>query len=240
MKCDEFDERVHSLLDDRGPIDADPMLLEHADACAKCRGTLGTYGDLLDGLDCSEIPELSPDFTQRVVDQVCAERVVTVRPARRSRRWLALAAVAIAAGILIALIPYLGSRPTPNEPIAPRVVEDDGQENLEPSLAEQPKDESPHDDATQVANGEVDADSKAEAEAKQLRIVLNQLTPNLHYDRIVPMDQIRGGLRPITSSLAVAIDALRSTIPLGRQDNAKEPTSDSADTRFMAPGCISV
>ncbi|MBC8870144.1 MAG: hypothetical protein H8E44_12040 [Planctomycetes bacterium] len=236
MKCDEFDDRVHSLLDDRVRIDADPMLLEHADACAKCRGMLGTYGDLLAGLDSCEIPELSPDFTRRVVDQVHAERVVTVRPARRTRRWLALAAVAIAAGLLIALIPYLGSRTTPNQPIAPRVVEDDGQEDLEPSLAEQPKDESPHDDATQVAHGEVDAESEAE----QLRIVLNQLTPKLPYDRLVPVDQIRGGLRPITSSLAVAIDALRSTIPLGRQDHAKEPTGDSANFRFMSPGWISV
>ena len=103
MKCDEFDERVHSLLDDRVPIDADPMLLKHADACGKCRGMLGTYGNLLAGLDCCEIPELSPDFTQRVVDQVYVEQVGAVRPAKRTRRWLAPAVVAVAAGYLISL-----------------------------------------------------------------------------------------------------------------------------------------
>jgi hypothetical protein len=226
MRCDEFDERVHSLLDNRVPIHSDQRLLEHADACTKCRGILGTYDDLFVGLECGETQELSSDFTRRVVAQVCADHTQTVRPARKARRWFALAAVAIAAGLLIALIPLLRSHPSPDE----QVVEEQSNEQTEPPAPET-NGESSHDDASQWAvNGDPDA------EPKQLR----NFVDHLPLDRFVPVDQIRGGLRPITSSLAVAIDALRSTIPIGRPDHTKDATGHSTSAIFVPHGRISV
>jgi hypothetical protein len=42
-----------------------------------------------------------------------------------------------------------------------------------------------------------------------------------------PVDGIAGGLRPITTSLTVALDVIRKAIPLGREPPKAEP-SDSA------------
>jgi hypothetical protein len=235
MRCDEFDERVHSLLDNRVPIHSDQRLLEHADACSKCRGMLGTYDDLFVGLECGETLELSSDFTQRVVAQVCAGQPQTVRPTRNARRWFALAAVAIAAGLLIALIPFLRSRPSPNEP-TPQVVEEQSNEQTEPPARESTDGESSHDDAPQLAEGAADGKAAEDPGDQPLPWFPDTLAPSDLPHRFVPVDEIRGGLRPITSSLAVAIDALRSTIPIGRSDPPKEPTDHSPSASFVPHG----
>ena len=236
MKCDEFDERVHGLLDDRASIHGDQRLLEHAETCSKCRGVLSTYDDLLGGLESGETPALSSDFTQRVVAEVCAEQPRAVQPARHARRWYALAAVAIAAALLIALFPFLRSRLAPSEPNVRQIVED---EQIEPQTPESTDGESSHDDPPEPAVEEGDGGPDTEPDAEQLRELVDQWASNVPVDRIVPVDQIRGGLRPIASSLSVAIDALRSTIPIGRPDNTEEPTGHSPSASFAPSGCIS-
>lgn len=240
MRCDEFDERVHRLLDDRMPIHGDQRLLEHAEACSKCRGLLGTYDDLFGGLESGQIPEVSPGFTQRVVAQVCTGQPQTEPSPKRARRWYALAAVAIAAALLIAIFPLLRSRLAPNQPNVPKLVEDNHKEQGEPPAPKSTNGETLHDDAPQVALEPGDVHPDAEAEAKQLRDLVDQLAPSLPYTRIVPVDQIRGGFRPIASSLAVAIDALRNTIPIGRTDHSKEPSGHSPSAQFAPSEHISV
>jgi hypothetical protein len=236
MRCDKFDERVHSLLDNRVPIHSDQSLLEHADACNKCRGILGTYDDLFEGLECGETLELSSDFTRRVVAQVCAGQTQTVRPARKARRWFALAAVAIAAGLLIALIPFLRGGPSPNE----QVVEEQSNERTEPRAPESTDGESSHDDAPLLAEGAADGRAAEDPGDQPLPWFPGSLAASDLPHRFVPVDEIRGGLRPITSSLAVAIDALRSTIPIGRPDPPKEPTGNSPSASFVPHGRTSV
>lgn len=239
MRCDEFDERVHSLLDDRVPIHGDQRLLDHADGCSRCRGMLGTYDDLFVGLKCDETVKLSSDFTQRVVTQVRAGQPQTVRPPRHAQRWFALAAMAIAAGLLIALFPFLRNRLTPNEPIVPRVVEDNRERQSQPPTPDATNDESPLEDAGKLAEGTAVGDPDEE-NLEQVPNPLDQLAPNIPLNRYLPVDQIRGGLRPITSSLAVAIDALRSTIPIGRHDHTEEPAGHSPSAQHVPPRRISV
>lgn len=235
MKCDEFDERVHNLLDDRASIHGDQRLLEHAETCSRCRGVLSTYDDLFGELEASETPALSSNFTQRVITEVCAGQPQPVQPVRHARRWYALAAVAIAAALLIALFPFLRSRFSPSQPNVPQIVEDNRDEQTKPTTPESPDGESSHDEAPQLAVDE----GKSVPDAEQLREYVDQWTSNVPVDRFVPVHQIRGGLRPIASTLFVAIDALRSTIPIGRPDNAEEPTGHSPSAHFAPPGCIS-
>lgn len=239
MKCDEFDERVHSLLDDRASVHGDQPLMEHADACPKCRGMLRTYGDLFGGLEGGEIPELSSDFTGRVVAQVCAEETQTVRPARYARQWFAVAAVAIAAGLLIALIPSLRNRLAPNDPNVPQMVEDNGEKHPETPAPDSTDGHAPDADGTQLAEDTIDGNPDSWPDDEQLPKKLLGRFASDSLDRLVPVDQIRGGLRPITSSLAVAIDALRNTIPIGRHNHAEEPTGHSPSAQYVAPQPIS-
>jgi len=242
MKCDEFDERVHSLLDNREPIHGDRRLLEHAEACSKCRGMLGAYDDLFGGLKCGGLPDLSANFTQRVLAQVSAESPQTVQPARHTRRRYALAAVAIAAGLLVALSPFLRNWLTPKRPIGPQVVEDNREEQPEPPAPKPTDGDSSHDDdAVQLANDAVVGDRNEDADGEQLPNLLDRLAaPSLPLDRFVPVDEIRGGLRPVTSSLTVAIDALRSTIPIGRHDRSQDPADHSPSAQFAPHDFTSV
>jgi hypothetical protein len=234
MRCDEFDERVHGLLDERIPLQTDQRLLQHAEDCARCQGQLVAYEDMFNGLDFFEPPQLAEDFAARVVEQV-----QPVHPATEfARRWLTFAALAIAASLLIALIPALTGRPWGTEPESTRLVQEDTLNHSHESPGESSAGEWPGHQIAQLPHGSIDIPEGMDAE--QIRLMWNQLAPDLPYERIVPVDQIRGGLRPITNSLAVAIDMLRSTIPLRKQGQSTESPTDSTRTRPITPGCISV
>lgn len=101
MQCDEFDVRLHKLLDRRRLPDCDPHLRHHAQVCPRCGEQLTATLRLLEGLDLLEVPPLRDDFALRVIQQV-----VAVSPARRAR-WTPLA-IAVAATLLIGLLPGLG------------------------------------------------------------------------------------------------------------------------------------
>ncbi len=233
MRCDEFDERVHRLLDERAPLQTDQRLVQHAEDCVRCRSELGTYEDLFNGLDFFEPPQLNEDFASRVVQQVQPVRP----PTKVARRWLAFAALAIAATLLIALIPALTGSLRMSEPSSPRLAQDEIRNQSAPR--ERSAEDPPGHDPGQLAQGSVNIPEGIDAE--QIRLVWNQLARDLPYERIVPVDQIRDGLRPITNSLAMAIDVLRSTIPVGRQGQSMEsPTDSTRRILRIPPGFISV
>ena len=54
---------------------------------------------------------------------------------------------------------------------------------------------------------------------------------NLARRPLQPVDGLADGLRPITTTLTVAIDVLRNTIPVGRENRTKEQSPDSAKVR---------
>lgn len=229
MKCDEFEERIHYLLDQREPLQTDRRLLQHAENCSRCRSELDGYEDLFNGLDFFEPPPLTADFAARVVGQVCP-----VQPATKvARRWLVLAALAIAASLLIAFLPALTGRTGPQ---STRVVREHTPNESSESRGKSSDDELPW-GTGQLAQTPIEIPEGIDAE--QIRLMWNQLTPDLPYERILPMDQIRGGLRPIANSLAMALDLLRSAIPLGSQDRSTESPDDSTGALKTMSRCIS-
>jgi len=234
MRCDEFDERVHRLLDDRTPLQTDQRLLQHVEDCGRCRSELDAYEDLFNGLDFFEPPQLTEDFAARVLEQAQPVRPTT----KVARRWLAFAALAIAASLLIAILPPLTDHPGNTKPDSSRLVQDDTLNQSGGSPGESSSEELSGDQIGQLAQDTVDIPDGIDAE--QIRLMWNQLAPDLPYEQIVPVDQIRGGLRPITNSLAAAIDVLRSTIPLGKQSDSTKSPNNSTSAPPITPGCISV
>ena len=102
------------------------------------------------------------------------------------------------------------------------LVEDNREQQPKTPAPDSPGGHAPHDDGTQFAQDSTENGPGDE----QFENLLIHLPPD-SLDRLVPVDQIRGGLRPITSSLAVAIDALRSTIPIGRHNHTEESNGHS-------------
>jgi hypothetical protein len=124
MKCHEFEDRLHALLDDRQSPAADSALAAHAAACEPCGQLLHAQYALFAGLRAG-LPPLADDFSRRTVDRYLAEAadvpveavVLTGEgPSLLARRgwqvagWLLASAAALAIGVSI----FLASRPAPN------------------------------------------------------------------------------------------------------------------------------
>jgi hypothetical protein len=219
MNCDDFEKRIHRLLDHRVFVTRDKSLVRHAEVCRHCRSTLEAYADLDAGLAVWEAPQLDDDFARRVVAAVEPARPVTRAPFAR------LTIAAVAAGLLVALFPavrnaFISSAPQPPSPVA--AMPTPGPEVATPehlplaALALLPPDflgvpsafvRQPFGDmwqewATTLARG--------------------------RQEILEPMDGIRDGLRPITTTLTGTIDALRNAIPLGVGGQSEEASGDSA------------
>ena len=88
LKCEQFENRIQDLMDQRTDLGSDPLLDEHAQHCATCRDTLKTYLSLEDSFSGKLPTALLPP--------------VESTPATPSlwRRWTPLA-ITLSLGILI-------------------------------------------------------------------------------------------------------------------------------------------
>ena len=109
MQCEEFEERLNAVLDERRRPEADAELRLHCENCPPCHQIASSYDALLDGfyaLSCAtaakslEPADFGPsDLGVRVLAEL---RPV---PAYRGRSFIAIA-LATAATLLIALVPF--------------------------------------------------------------------------------------------------------------------------------------
>ncbi len=202
MKCDEFEEQIHRSLDRRATPWSCERLREHADTCAACRDLLATYEAMSDGLAFFEIEDLDATFSQSVVSQVA-----TIRRRPRQRINLGIAMAVVAASVLWLVLPNILSWRSATPDPRPRQV----------TSGEQAPDE-PVQDATRADPQDVD----------QVRALLAEWKSRWSANEWKPVDRLEGGFAPITTTLFIAIDELRATIPLGRTARPAEAPSDSA------------
>jgi len=99
MLCENFDTRLHEVLDQRERAEVDAQLQDHALTCDDCAEKLATQAVLLDGLRAAFAPVPSPDFTNRVLAAVRTPHTPT------SWHTIAWSLVAIAALLLVAAVP---------------------------------------------------------------------------------------------------------------------------------------
>jgi hypothetical protein len=105
MQCEEFEERINAVLDERRRPEWDAELSLHCDSCADCRKTAEAYDHLLDGFYALTAPDAPDDLALRVLVDVQNERA----PRRRFTRRTAI--MATAAAILVAIGPLLHTTP---------------------------------------------------------------------------------------------------------------------------------
>jgi len=110
MQCEEFEERLNAVLDERRRPEADVELRLHCENCPPCRHIAASYDALLDGFYAltseTALAGLGPaDLGVRVVADL------RVEPTHRRARSLAAVALATAATLLIAVVPFFRSAP---------------------------------------------------------------------------------------------------------------------------------
>ena len=102
MQCEEFEDRLNAVLDERGRVEWDAELDLHRDTCPVCRHLASAYDKLLEGFYALAAPQAPDDMSLRVMAEL------TARPAERrrtySRRMLAAASLATAACLLVLVV----------------------------------------------------------------------------------------------------------------------------------------
>ncbi|HEV3136386.1 MAG TPA: hypothetical protein VGZ26_00755 [Pirellulales bacterium] len=103
MQCEEFEDRLNAVLDERQRPEADVELRLHCEACLDCRQLAAAYARLLDGFYALAAPEPAGDIAVRVL--------ADLQPPLSSPRRFAVAtmSLAAAAGLLIAVMPLVRS-----------------------------------------------------------------------------------------------------------------------------------
>jgi hypothetical protein len=109
MQCEEFEDRLNAVLDERGRVEWDAELDLHRETCPVCRHLASAYDTLLEGFFALAAPQAPEDMSLRVMAEL------TARPAERrrtfSRKLLAAVSLATAACLLVmAAHTYQGAR----------------------------------------------------------------------------------------------------------------------------------
>ena len=199
MQCARFEQRLQQLLDDRKNVEQDEMLRQHSQRCDACASILRTQSQALAGLEWFPEPSFSQDLGPRVLDQLHFDQ------RKRNRRRFVMAALAAAAAIMIALLPFAGDRVRfrpQGEPGGGRLA------ILTPTPRHEP------------------ASKLTDQEAEDIRLVMHQLMLRLSDHPLAmfePVDQLASGIRPLAATFSFALDTLRRTLPGYSQPQPVEP-----------------
>lgn len=206
MRCSESEQRMQHLLDERQRPEEDGRLVEHAATCQSCSDMLFAQEHLFKALRHGRRPSLPIDFAEHVISTaVPRPRLQTLGPL--------LAAAVLAASLLLILLPALWPSQRSDLTIESR---------------QQFRHVSPA-PAAAIANG-------PEVNAEEYRALIQSLILRMHrLPQLEQVDQIAGSIRPLASTLNVAIDMLwRSTFSGGWESRSNGNSTDSAT--FSAPG----
>ncbi len=227
MNCDEFEDRIHQLLDRRANLATDSDLRRHARQCAGCRSVHQGYLRLFEGLNRRELPSLDASFSERVVQSAQSQPVRTrdSLTAWRSRRVLA-ACSAVALALLVAwVLParfYIQeggvselSRLGPSET---EIIE-----AAEASLAESPVPPT------------IELYLPWPAQDPEWVLFWDRFSDRMAGETVESWEVLAGGLRPLAVSLVSAWSGFRDTWPWGRaSDSSGSSPERSSEPHFPA------
>ena len=181
MRCSDFENRMQRLLDKRRRPELDGELIAHAQVCGNCEDVLSSQALLFDGLEYSELPAPSDDFSPRTVAHAQVASRTNTR--RANSRLVPIMLLSAAALFLIALLPISRqfAQPRPGHDVA--VV-------------------TPHDVAVDAAP----LVASDEAVVTDSVLALSDIRLGLPDSQRIAM-----GLRPLTYTFSFAFDALHRT-----------------------------
>lgn len=212
MNCDEFEDRIHQVLDRRANLETDSELCRHAQQCEGCRSVHQGYLRLFEGLNRRELPSLDADFSERVV-QLAQTHPIRTRDsltAWRSRRvlaaWSAIALALLVAWVLPARygIQEGGvSELSRHGPSEAEVVE-----AAEASLAESSLPPT------------IELHLPWPAQDAEWVLFWERFSDRMAGETVESWEVLAGGLRPLAVSLVSAWSGFRDTWPWGRSSDS--------------------
>lgn len=224
MQCEEFESRINQLLDEREPPRADARVADHARECVACADVLASYGQVLDIVGSAVPLEMDANPTAQIIAQV------QLAARRRRRLWTTLVPLAVAASLLIALVPLIKMRldrrdvevvnlqtPAPVTPVvSPREVDPAGAGSPQPPL---PTDDRQGVDIVRMAievnealAGLTDRLSKTPTDDPSPQPAPD-VAPNASPEGREWLRNINDRLKPLADTMAAALSAMGRTLP---------------------------
>lgn len=202
MRCDEFETRLNEVLDLRLPPESDAELAAHARECASCRTMLEGARCLLQHVASARSPEAPPDLAERTME------ALHDKPARRGLLIVASVGLAVAASLLIVILPqWLGPAAPARGPANPRKA---------PAVAQTQEKL----DAQHVAIGPSVPSHSVMGDEEYLAMMrltgqAMAILPNTvrRASQTPEMALVTEGMRPVTHSVTAVFTALRDTLP---------------------------
>ena len=213
MQCVEFEDRLNRLLDHRLTPDDDDQLAEHASDCESCATTLQAQQSLFLGLRAGA-PQLSRDLAGRIVGQRCQELAGRRGVWQRTGWTMLLASAASIAGLAM-----FSLRERDAAPNLVRVVEQPAVGMSEPPIV--PAAPIPTKNIVPPAIAKVKPAQNAVDKAEDYYVFTALETFAVQIGESKEFDEVSESLQPIRSSFGLAIDALRRTLPRGKETRAK-------------------
>jgi predicted anti-sigma-YlaC factor YlaD len=175
--CRKFKARLDVALDERRRPEQDAQLRSHARHCADCAAWMKSQTTALAALESMAVEECPADFAFRVLQ--------SVEPLRRPPRWRrwAVAALAVAAGLLLAVLGWRSPEVAPNRPETP--------------IAKQ----SPAVPSPAVPSYEI------------LARKTEDFAVNLKSHQLVVVGEVAEGFKPVTSSVFTALNSRWRALP---------------------------
>lgn len=215
MQCDEFEDRLNRLLDHRLSPDDDESLAFHARDCEECAGLFYAQQQLFTGLRMSSA-QPSIDLATRVVSQQHSE-LSRRRAAWRNGGWAVLLASAASLGGLALMALKTGDSP-------PEIVK------------KTPVQGSQHGSGLAIAGvsrakqDKIATPAKADERLEVCFVVLEnfatQISDSKEFDEM--SESLEPSIKPIRSSFGLALDALRRTLPRGKETRPTKPDAGAS------------
>jgi hypothetical protein len=242
MHCQEFEDRLQIVLDERRRPEFDSELVRHSDQCAECRELLAAQRALFAGL--GGTPSLRHDFSVDVVMQVAGGELVTASPPRGlGWAWSAVFAVAAAAACLLWFSPGWNPRSdVPPETVARRPSKNKAEtlavgrssapirsiKTTEGSNQGHPMPEDPRQSPSANIRPSI-----YEEQVRQWVLHLPDAVEQIDDVDYQRMEEYAPGLRSLRASFSLALEALRRSLP-GHRDSLKSQGANMGHA-FLAP-----
>ena len=201
MRCDQFENRLQRVLDQRRAPETDSQLRAHAQLCPACRDILRLQAQLFDALDLTEVPDLPPDFSEQVVARVQPLATIPAAPVgSRVMPVLLAVAASLVLGLFSAGVIWLSA--------------DRGR------LAQDKPPAVPYHAGPPSVAGAADGDNWWDFSPSSLATLYPSDVRQRHREQV---ETIADELKPIATPFTTAASALRRTIPVGKHRAKDSP-----------------
>jgi len=215
MQCEEFEDRLNRLLDHRLSPDDDESLVMHAHDCDDCAGLFHAQQRLFTGLRMGNARP-SVELATRVVSQQHSE-LGRRRAAWRNGGWaMLLASAASLGGLALMALKTSDHRPD--------------------IVKKAPVQGSQHGPGLAIAGvgpatpDKIATPEKADERFEEYFVVLEnfatQISDSKEFDEM--SESLEPSIKPIRSSFGLALDALRRTLPRGKESRATKPDAGAS------------